>query len=175
MTGGEIAGRLFGCAVLLAFSALFSGMTLGVMGLDTNQLEIVRESGTAKDRAFAAKIIPVRRNGNLLLVTLLFGNVGVNSLMSILLADLTSGLIGFFVSTILIVMLGEVIPQAACSRNALRLGSLFVPMVQVRLGAAAAAVAAAVGVRFCGRRCPHRKMVRVVPPPPPLPPPPPRW
>jgi hypothetical protein len=131
MSGGELALRLIFCAVLLAFSALFSGLTLGVMGLDTNQLEIVRESGSAKDQKFASVILPVRKQGNLLLCTLLFGNVGVNSLMSIVLADLTSGVVGFLVSTVLIVILGEVIPQAACSRYSLRLGAMFVPVVRV--------------------------------------------
>ncbi|RYY32724.1 DUF21 domain-containing protein, partial [archaeon] len=46
-------------------------------------------------------------------------------------ADLTSGLVGFVVSTFLIVILGEVIPQAACSRHALLLGARFVPVVRV--------------------------------------------
>lgn len=37
-------------------------------------------------------------------------------------ADMTSGLVGFFSSTILIVIFGEIIPQAACSRYALMVG-----------------------------------------------------
>lgn len=53
------------------------------MGLDCNQLEVVKESGSAKDRRSAAIILPVRKQGNLLLCTLLLGNVGVNSLMAI--------------------------------------------------------------------------------------------
>ena len=47
----------------------------------------------------------------------------------ILTAELTSGLVGFVLSTILIVMLGEIVPQAACSRHGLALGAK-VKMVQ---------------------------------------------
>jgi metal transporter CNNM len=133
MPGWELALRLLGCVVLLSLSALFSGLTLGVLGLDTNQLKIVAASGSARERKAALIILPVRQNGNLLLCTLLLGNVAVNSLMSILMADLTSGLVGFISSTLLIVLLGEIVPQALCARHALRIGSLFIPIVRVFL------------------------------------------
>ena len=108
MSGPELAGRVIGAVVLLCFAAMFSGLTLGLLGLDTNQLEIVRQSGTPEERRYAATILPLRKRGNLLLTTLVLGNVSVISLQSILLADLTSGLIGFLLSTILTVTFGEV-------------------------------------------------------------------
>ena len=43
----------------------------------------------------------------------------MNALISILLADKTSGLVGFLLSTIVIVVFGEIIPQATCARHAL--------------------------------------------------------
>ena len=75
----------------------------------------------------------MRENGNLLLCTLLLGNVGVNSLLSIIMADMTSGLMGFLTSTIVIVIFGEIIPQAYCGRNALMVGAISVPLVKVFL------------------------------------------
>lgn len=56
-----------------------------------------------------------------MLCTLLVGNVMVNAGISILTADITSGVIGFVVSTVLITLFGEIIPQAICSRHALGL------------------------------------------------------
>jgi Cyclin M transmembrane N-terminal domain len=116
---------------LLGMSALFSGLTLGLMGLDRTGLEIVMEGDDPVDAANAKVIYPLRKDGNLLLCTLLLGNVAVNSLLSILLADKTGGAVGLFASTFLIVIFGEILPQAICSRHALAIGSRTVPIVRV--------------------------------------------
>ena len=97
--------------ILVAFSGLFSGLNLGLMSLDTVGLEIVMSSEDAKSVAAAAKIKPLRDRGNWLLCTLLLGNVAVNAALSILLADKTDGVVGFILSTALIVVFGEIIPQ----------------------------------------------------------------
>ncbi|CAE7257289.1 Cnnm2 [Symbiodinium sp. KB8] len=117
--------------VLVALSGTFSGLTLGLLGLDTNQLAIVAESGSPDKRRDAQRIMPIRKRGNLLLCTLLLGNVAVNSALSILMADVTSGLVGFFTSTIVIVIFGEILPQATCSRFPLYIGSRSIPLVRV--------------------------------------------
>jgi len=46
-------------------------------------------------------------------------------------ADLTSGTVGFVISTAVIVVFGEILPQAWCSRYALQIGSKAVPIVRV--------------------------------------------
>ena len=109
--------------ILVAFSGLFSGLNLGLMGLDPIGLQIVMASDNAKNRECAKKIQPLRKRGNWLLCTLLIGNVAVNSALSILLADKTSGLLGFFISTAVITIFGEIVPQALCSRYALEIGA----------------------------------------------------
>lgn len=65
----------------------------------------------------------MRRKGNLLLCTILLGNVTVNSALAILMDDLTSGLVGLLVSTAVITTFGEIIPQAVCSRYGLFIGA----------------------------------------------------
>ena len=117
--------------ILVVFSALFSGLTLGLMSLDMTELELITESGSEEDRIYAAKIMPVREKGNLLLCTLLLGNTGVNAMLSILMADLTSGTMGFILSTATIVIFGEITPQALCSRYALRIGAATINIVRV--------------------------------------------
>lgn len=58
-----------------------------------------------------------------MLCTLLLGNVAVNAGLSILLAEKAAAIIGFIVSTAVIVVFGEIIPQALCSRHALWIGA----------------------------------------------------
>lgn len=116
---------------LVCMSALFSGLTLGLMGLDVTGLEIVMNGDNPAMRKAAERIYPVRKNGNRLLCTLLLGNVAVNALLSILMADVAGGLAGFLVSTAVIVIFGEILPQAACSRYALQIGSRAIPIVKV--------------------------------------------
>ena len=58
-----------------------------------------------------------------MLCTILLGNVSVNSGLSILMGDLTDGLTGLLVSTAVITIFGEIIPQAVCSRYALIVGA----------------------------------------------------
>jgi metal transporter CNNM len=54
--------------------------------------------------------LPLRRRGNLLICTILLGNVAVNSILSIIMADLTSGIAGMLITTAIVLVFGEVIP-----------------------------------------------------------------
>eukprot|EP00656_Telonema_subtile_P033873 TRINITY_DN3791_c0_g4_i4.p1 TRINITY_DN3791_c0_g4~~TRINITY_DN3791_c0_g4_i4.p1 ORF type:complete len:596 (+),score=156.60 TRINITY_DN3791_c0_g4_i4:115-1902(+) len=116
---------------LVVLSGLFSGLTLGLLSLDIKQLEIVIKAGDENEKKYAKRILPTRRHGNWLLCTLLLGNVAVNAMLSILLANMTSGLMGFLLSTALIVIFGEILPQATCSRYGLAIGYYTVPLVWV--------------------------------------------
>jgi metal transporter CNNM len=60
--------------VLLCFSALFSGLNLGLMTLDLTELKLLKKIGISKERFYAWKIYPLRKRGNFLLCTLLLGN-----------------------------------------------------------------------------------------------------
>ncbi|KAJ3562519.1 hypothetical protein NP233_g9515 [Leucocoprinus birnbaumii] len=110
--------------VLVLLSGVFAGLTLGYMSLDETQLNVLSISGTAEQRKYANKIKPVRKNGHLLLVTLLLANMIVNETLPII-ADpvLGGGVPSVVVSTVLIVIFAEIIPQSVCTRHGLYLGA----------------------------------------------------
>jgi metal transporter CNNM len=104
------------------------------MSLTPDDLRVIQEAGTPNDRKYARKIAPVRKYGNWLLCTILLGNVLVNSTITILLDTLISG--GFAVAgaTLAIVIFGEIIPQAICSRHGLKVGSQTILLTQLFMG-----------------------------------------
>lgn len=77
----------------------------------SNFLQILKNTGTEKERKYASIIQPVRDRGNFLLCSILLGNVLVNSTFTILLDSLTSGLFAVIFSTLAIVIFGEITPQ----------------------------------------------------------------
>lgn len=115
----------------LALAACVAGLTLGLMSLDTTGLGIVMRSNDAKQAAAARAIKPVREKGNLLLVTLLFANTIANELLPLVLEALVPG--GYFslvFSVVSIMLFGEIIPQAVCSRHPLLIGSYLIGFVK---------------------------------------------
>ena len=111
--------------IFLTLSAIFSGLTLGLVGLDTFELE---RKVKLKDNN-AAKVYPLRKRGNQLLCTLLIGNVAVNSALAVFLGSITQGVLAGLIATGLIVIFGEIIPQSLFSRHALKLGAKAIPLV----------------------------------------------
>lgn len=109
--------------VLLFLSGLFSGLNLGLMALDKTELQIIEKCGSPNEKKYARTITPLRKRGNFLLCTLLLGNVMVNNTATILLDDMSNGVVAVIVSTMCIVVFGEIIPQAVCSRHGLAVGA----------------------------------------------------
>ena len=113
--------------ILLSISAIFSGLTLGFFSLSREDLERKANLGDKQ----AQRVYNLRKNGNLLLCTLLIGNVAVNATLSIFLGSIASGLIAGIVATSLIVIFGEIVPQAIFSRHALKLGAKLAWLVRI--------------------------------------------
>lgn len=113
--------------LLIILSAVFSGLTLGLLSLDLYEL---KRKVQLKDK-LAKKVYPIRKQGNYLLTVLLLGNVAVNTALSIFLGSIASGFVAGLVATALIFLFGEIIPQAVISRNALWFGSKLTWLVRI--------------------------------------------
>ncbi|KAL5501009.1 hypothetical protein ACEPAH_9396 [Sanghuangporus vaninii] len=102
------------------------------MSLDETQLNVLSISGTPKQREYANKIKPIRKNGHLLLVTLLLANMITNETLPVI-SDpiLGGGVQSVVVSTTLIVLFAEIIPQSICTRHGLYVGAKCAGVVRV--------------------------------------------
>jgi len=113
-------------AVCISQSAVFSGLNLAFFSISKLRLEIE----VSQENPHAEKVLKLREDSNFLLVTILWGNVGVNVLLAILSDSILSGVFAFLFSTVLITIIGEILPQAYFSRNALRMASFLSPVVR---------------------------------------------
>lgn len=101
--------------VLIGFSALCSGLNIALMSLDISDLSRKAKLGNTAAR----RVLPLRRNSHLTLAGILLTNVGAVSATSLVLEHEFNGLIAGLTSTLLIVIFGEIFPQALFSRRAL--------------------------------------------------------
>ena len=115
-----------GIFVCLAHSAMFSGLNLAFFSLSRLRLEAEAGAGNSA----AVKILTLRRNSNRLLTTILWGNVAINVLLTLLANSVMVGAVAFVFSTFLITFAGEIIPQAYFSRHAMRMASLLAPVMR---------------------------------------------
>ncbi|XP_071711438.1 DUF21 domain-containing protein At1g47330 isoform X2 [Rutidosis leptorrhynchoides] len=118
---------------LVVFAGLMAGLTLGLMSLGLVDLEVLIQSGRPKDRIHASKIFPVVKNQHLLLCTLLIGNALAMESLPIFLDKLVPPWAAVLISVTLILMFGEILPQAVCTRYGLTVGATVAPFVRLLL------------------------------------------
>ncbi len=116
----------FGILICVCHSAMFSGLNLAFFSLSRLRLEAEAATG---NRA-AAKVLALRQDANFLLTTILWGNVGINVLLTLLSNSVMIGVVAFAFSTILITFAGEILPQAYFSRHAMRMASMLSPVMR---------------------------------------------
>ncbi|MDH3213927.1 MAG: DUF21 domain-containing protein [Myxococcales bacterium] len=116
-----------GMALCLSQSAMFSGLNLGMLGSSRLRLQVAARGG---DRG-AQRILELREDFHLLLTTILWGNVAVNTLLALLADSILTGIAAFAVSTIGITIFGEIVPQAYVSRHAYAVGGALAPLIRL--------------------------------------------
>lgn len=115
-----------GIVVCITQSAIFSGLNLAFFSMSRLQLEVEAKQGNTS----AEKILTMREDANFLLATILWGNVSINVLLTLLSDSVLAGVYSFAFSAVMITFLGEIMPQAYFSRNALKMASRFAPVIK---------------------------------------------
>lgn len=116
-----------GIIFCISQSAMFSGLNLAFFSISRLRLEVE----SAKGNRHASKILSLRKDSNYLLTTILWGNVGINVLLTLLSNSVLAGVAAFLFSTVLITFFGEIIPQAYFSRHALKTASFLSPALRL--------------------------------------------
>ncbi|MCK5508340.1 MAG: DUF21 domain-containing protein [Desulfobacterales bacterium] len=115
-----------GIGFCITQSAMFSGLNLAVFGISRLRLEVKALTGNQD----ASKILELRKDSNFLLSTILWGNVGINVLLTLLSNSVLAGISAFVFSTVVITFIGEILPQAYFSRNAIRMAAMLSPVLK---------------------------------------------
>ncbi|CAG8564617.1 9746_t:CDS:10, partial [Funneliformis caledonium] len=123
----DFGWKLGAIVMLVLLGGIFAGLTIGLMGLDETNLQVLMVAGEHNERRHAKKVLDLLQKGkHWVLVTLLLSNVIVNETLPIIFDSVFGG--GWpavLISTALIVMFGEIIPQAICVRHGLAIGADF--------------------------------------------------
>lgn len=125
MAAFSTSGAWLGVFACIIQSGLFAGLNLAIFSLSLLRLQVEADGGNAD----AVKVLELRRNANQILATVIWGNVTTNVLLTLLSDSVLTGVAAFFFSAVAITMLGEIIPQAYFSRNALAMTSRFLPFL----------------------------------------------
>ncbi|XP_067565844.1 metal transporter CNNM1 isoform X3 [Pseudorca crassidens] len=145
--------RALGAFLLLALSALFSGLRLSLLSLDPVELRVLRNSGSAAEQEQARRVQAVRGRGTHLLCTLLLGQAGANAaLAGWLCASLPPGVgdtgedygdagthfpwLPALVCTGAVFLGAEICPYSVCSRHGLAIASHSVCLTRLLMAAA---------------------------------------
>jgi metal transporter CNNM len=125
----HIAILLLVVIVLIGFSAVCSGLNIALMSLEVADLRRKAKLGNPEAR----KVLPLRKNSHLSLAAILLTNVAAVSATSLVLESWTGGIIAGISSTLLIVIFGEIMPQALFSKQSLRYTAWLAPVLRLMI------------------------------------------
>lgn len=112
--------------ILVLFSAVCSGLNIAVMSLDPAELRRKAKLGNRQ----AQRVLPLRRQTHLTLASILLVNVAAVSANSLVLEQQLNGWLAGILSTLLIVVFGEIMPQALFAKDPLSWTSAFAPLLK---------------------------------------------
>ncbi|HKU18584.1 MAG TPA: CNNM domain-containing protein [Candidatus Saccharimonadales bacterium] len=115
--------------LLVLFSAVCSGLNIGLMSLEVADLRRKAKLGNTD----AKRVLPLRKNSHLSLAAILLCNVAAVSATSLVLESAVYGLIAGTISTLLIVIFGEIMPQALFNRHALHYCARLSPLLRTMM------------------------------------------
>ncbi|EAS07552.3 transmembrane protein, putative (macronuclear) [Tetrahymena thermophila SB210] len=100
---------------LVMMAGICSGLNVGLLSIDVVALNLKIKSGTENEKKNAQQILDVLSNHHLLLSTLLVANALAMEALPIFFHEIIPAAFAVLFSTIIVVVFGEIIPQAYCT------------------------------------------------------------
>lgn len=133
LTDAEYLVFLLSAMGLVLMAGIMSGLTLGLMSLDDVEMEILVTSGKTSEKKSAEKIKPLIAKPHKLLVTLVVWNAIAAEALPLVLDRITDPITAVILSVTIVLLFGEIIPQALCTNHGLTIGAFFSPLVRILL------------------------------------------
>lgn len=100
---------------LIFFGGIVSGLTTGLMSLDSVQLRVLIEAGNENEKKWASIALNLIKRHHLLLVTLLLANSICMEALPLFLDRIIPSWVAVISSVTAILIFGEILPQAICT------------------------------------------------------------
>ena len=115
--------------ILVGFAAVCSGLNVSFMSLNVADLRRKAKLGST----YARHLLPLRKNAHLTLAAILLTNVAAASATPLVLDTQVSGLVAGMLSTLLLVIFAEILPQAMFARRALEFCGRLYPLLRTMI------------------------------------------
>lgn len=122
----QILIHIIAVIMLVGIAAVCSGLNVAFMSLNISDLKRKRKLGST----YARQLLPLRQNAHLTLSAILLTNVAAASTTPLVIDSGLNGWLAATISTLLLVVFAEIMPQALFARNAITICGRFVPLIR---------------------------------------------
>lgn len=115
--------------LLVTLAAICSGLNISLISLSPSDLKRKAKLGNKH----AKRVLPLRSNAHLSLASILLVNVAAASATPLVLTTSFNGFFAAAIATLLLVIFSELAPQALFTKHALKVCSLFTPLMKLMI------------------------------------------
>lgn len=118
---------------LVTLGAIMSGLQVGLFSIDPMKLALLKMNSESDpvEQQRAETLTPILQRHHWLLVSLLIANAAAMEALPIFLDALVPSYVAIILSVSLVLVFGEIIPQALCTKAPLAIGAAFSPLVKL--------------------------------------------
>jgi metal transporter CNNM len=101
--------------VCVVCAGLAAGLTIGLVSIDKNELNLTLINGSPEEKRQARAILPIIKDHHWLLVTLFLFNAAANETLPLFLGDLVPRFMSVIIATFTVLIFGEILPSSVFS------------------------------------------------------------